>query len=73
MLPSYLEQIKFLRLHTGAPIWAIAACLKLNNFSTVKALDELVELYSVFGDHPDIVVKQNEEKLRKRLKEAGNK
>lgn len=49
------------------PIWAIAACLELNDYDDVKALEELDSMYSVMGDHPEIVIKREEQKLRERL------
>lgn len=41
--------------------------LKLNNYNYEVALKYLKEMYCIIGDHPDIVIKRNEERLKEKI------
>lgn len=61
---KYIENIKRLREMTHYPIWAIKKCLILEQNDINKAFARLRDIYFVMGDHPDKVIKFEEEKLR---------
>ena len=68
MNKELLEKIKYLRKKTNCPYWAIKSCLILNDYDVKKAYKDIISIYYIIGDYPDIAVKRNEEKLRERMK-----
>lgn len=46
------------------PIWAVKKCLELENYDMDKARERLKNMYFVCGDHPEAVIKENEEMLK---------
>lgn len=63
--------IKTIHEGYGYPIWAVKTALKVNGGNTDKALKLLEEIYSVMGDHPDVVIKRNEDRLKEMEKSYG--
>lgn len=67
------ELVNIKALHGyGFPLWAVKTALKVNDGNTDKALKLLEETYSVMGDHPDKVIKRNEDRL-KEMEKAHDK
>lgn len=61
------ETIMAIRKRTGCPYWVIETCLKLYGGDVSRTMARLSEMYSVMGDHPEVVIAREEEKLRKEI------
>lgn len=61
------EQIKKIRKQYGFPLWLIKEALEYYDKDEDKAIEKLIEIYSVIGDHPDVVIKRNIEKFKKEI------
>ena len=57
------EQIKKIKNQYDFPIWLIKEALEYYNGDEDKALNELKNIYSAIGDHPEIVVNRNIKKF----------
>ncbi len=57
------EQIKKIKSQYDFPIWLIKETLEYHDYDEVKALEELKNIYSAIGDHPEIVVNRNIKKF----------
>ena len=56
-----IKKIKKIRKQYGFPLWLIREALEYYDEDENKAIDKLIEIYNVIGDHPDVVVKRNVE------------
>ena len=66
-MKTRIEQIKKIRNRYGFPIWIIYEALKYYNNDENKAVERLIEIYNVIGDHPNVVIKRNIEKFKKEI------
>lgn len=62
-----IEQIKKIRNRYGFPIWLISEALKYYDNDEDKAVERLIEIYNVIGDHSNVVIKRNIEKFKKEI------
>ncbi len=69
---KHLEITKKIHQEYGFPCWSIINVLKLNNYNYEASLKRLKEIYCIIGDHPNIVIKRNEEKLKEEIKSFCN-
>ena len=62
-MKTLTEQIKKIKSRYDFPIWLIKETLEYHNGDEVKAFEELRNIYSVIGDHPEVVVNRNIKKF----------
>lgn len=62
-MKALTEQIKKIKSQYDFPIWLIKETLEYHNGDENKAFDELKNIYSAIGDHPDVVIEKNIEKF----------
>lgn len=62
-----IELLKNIRNQYGFPMWLIYEALKYYNNDENKAVERLIEIYNVIGDHPNVVIKRNIEKFKKEI------
>ena len=66
-MKTRIEQIKNIRTQYGFHIWLINEALKYYNNDEDKAIERLIEIYNVIGDHPNVVIKRNIDKFKKEI------
>lgn len=62
-MKTLTEQIKKIKSQYDFPIWLIKETLEYHNGDEDKAFNELKNIYSAIGDHPEIVVNRNIKKF----------
>lgn len=62
-MKTLTEQIKKIKSQYDFPIWLIKETLEYHNGDEDKAFDELRNIYSAIGDHPEVVVNRNIKKF----------
>lgn len=62
-MKTLTEQIKKIKSQYDFPIWLIKETLEYHNGDEDKAFEELRNIYSAIGDHPEIVVNRNIKKF----------
>lgn len=62
-MKALTEQIKKIKSQYDFPIWLIKETLEYHNSNVDKAFEELRNIYSAIGDHPEIVVNRNIKKF----------
>lgn len=62
-MKTLTEQIKKIKSQYDFPIWLIKETLEYHNGDEEKAFDELKNIYSAIGDHPEVVVNNNIKKF----------
>lgn len=58
-----IDKIKKIRKQYGFPLWLIKEALEYYDENEDKAIEKLIEIYSVIGDNPEIVVNRNIKKF----------
>lgn len=69
-MKTLTEQIKKIKSQYDFPIWLIKETLEYHNGDEDKAFEELRNIYSAIGDHPEVVVNKNIEKFMHRVKRS---
>lgn len=64
------EQIKKIKSQYDFPIWLIKEALEYCDGDEDKAFEELRNIYSAIGDHPEVVVNQNIKKFMRKVKRS---
>lgn len=62
-MKTLTEKIKKIKSQYDYPIWLIKEALEYHNGDEDKALEELRNIYSAIGDHPEVVVNRNIKKF----------
>ena len=62
-MKTLTEQIKKIKSQYDFPIWLIKETLEYHNGDEDKAFEELKNIYSAIGDHPEIVINRNIKKF----------
>ena len=62
-MKTLTEQIKKIKSQYDFPIWLIKETLEYHNGDETKAFEELRNIYSAIGDHPEVVVNRNIKKF----------
>lgn len=69
-MKTLTEQIKKIKSQYDFPIWLIKETLEYHNGDEDKAFEELRNIYSAIGDHPEVVVNKNIENFMHKVKRS---
>lgn len=69
-MKTLTEQIKKIKSQYDFPIWLIKETLEYHNGDEDKAFEELRNIYSAIGDHPEVVVNNNIKKFMRKAKRS---